>query len=135
MPLRNFALPTKRNALCDGVGNRQGNREQIKAMYIRLCQIIMIKFDRNLEERKIQIVLDQQELEEAFRNVLSELLDEREEKTKDARISRKEASKRLGKDVTTLIRWEKAHYITPIYIGKSVYYSERQIKDIEEGRI
>lgn len=89
---------------------------------------------KSCEERTL-LITTAPELETAIRNVLSQLLDEREEKSKDARISRKAASKRLGKDVTTLIRWEKAHYITPIYIGKSVYYSERQIKDIEGGRI
>lgn len=88
----------------------------------------------NSDDKRTLLITTAPELETAIRNVPSELLDEREEKSKDARISRKEASRRLGKDVTTLIRWEKAHYITPIYIGKSVYYSEREIMDLEQGR-
>ena len=106
------------------------------------CSAVVINFQNNSnmtefinsDDKRTLLITTAPELETAIRNVLSELLDEREEKSKDARISRKEASRRLGKDVTTLIRWEKAHYITPIYIGKSVYYSEREIIDLEQGR-
>ena len=108
----------------------------------RKCSAVVVNFKNysnmtefiNSDDKRTLLITTAPELETAIRNVLSELLDEREEKSKDARISRKEASRRLGKDVTTLIRWEKAHYITPIYIGKSVYYSEREIMDLEQGR-
>lgn len=74
------------------------------------------------------------DLETAVRNVLSELLDKREEESKDARISRKAACARLGKDMSTLRRWEKMHMLHPIYIGKCVYYSEHEVELIEAGK-
>ena len=74
------------------------------------------------------------DLETAVRTVLTELLDKREEESKDVRISRKAASARLGKDVSTLRRWEKQHMLHPICIGKAVYYMESEVKLIEEGK-
>ena len=53
----------------------------------------------------------------------------------DARISRAAACKRLGKTPSSLYRWEQAAKLHPIKIGRSTYYMEREIIDIEEGRI
>lgn len=75
------------------------------------------------------------ELEEAFRNVLSSFLTEREEKKKEALLTRKAVSERLNVDNSTLWRWDKANYLKPIRVGKAVYYKESDVIDIEEGRI
>lgn len=74
------------------------------------------------------------DLETAVRTVLSELLDKREDESKDVRITRKAACARLGKDVSTLRRWEKQHMLHPVYIGSSVYYMQSEVKLIEEGK-
>ena len=79
------------------------------------------------------LIASASDLETAVRNVLSELLDKRQEERKDRRITRKAACVRLGKDLSTLRRWEKQHMLHPIHIGKCVYYSEREIQSIEEG--
>ena len=84
-------------------------------------------------EEKTLLITTVPQLEQAFRSVLSELLDSREEESKDRRITRKETCKRLGKDVSTIRRWEKQHMLHPIYIGKCVCYAESEIKAIEEG--
>lgn len=81
------------------------------------------------------------ELETAFRNVLSQLLDQREqerlsreEKRLATKLSRGATAKRLQKDLSTLYRWEQAGLLHPIRIGRSVYYLESEIQMIEEGR-
>lgn len=80
-------------------------------------------------------MVHQEELTEALRSVVSELLAELEEKKKDALIAKKAVSERLNVDNSTLWRWEKSSYLKPVRIGKSVYYHESDVKDIEEGRI
>lgn len=85
------------------------------------------------EERKI-LVTTISDLETAFRNVLSDFLAEKQEEDTDARVSRTVTSKRLNKTPMTLTRWEKAGKIHPIKIGRTIYYSEKEVKAIEEGR-
>ena len=81
------------------------------------------------------------ELEAAFRNVLSQLLDEREQERQAreqlrlaTKLSRGATAKRLQKDLSTLYRWEQAGLLHPIRIGRSVFYLESEIQMIEEGR-
>lgn len=97
---------------------------------------------KNEEERTIQLVVTREDLEEVVRAVVSELLDEKEQERialeqsrKDAKITRDVACKRLGKDQSTLFRWEKAGMLHAIKIGRSVYYLESEIRGIEEGRL
>lgn len=85
-------------------------------------------------EEHTLFIASSSDLEAAVRNVLSELLDQRQEEHKDLRISRKAACARLGKDMSTLRRWEKQHMLHPIFIGKCVYYSEHEIELIEQGK-
>lgn len=90
---------------------------------------------RDIDKRNIQIVVSEDDLKEVFRTVLSDLLSEREEKKKDGRIARSAACKRLGKTPSSLYRWEQAGKLHPIKIGRDTYYWEREIVDIEEGRV
>ena len=94
----------KRNALCDGVHNasQTGGRE-------RLGQPGAGKQMFNLNDkqnRPIQIVLSPDDLEEAIRTVVSELLTQREVERADRRITRAAARERLHVDDTTLWRWD-----------------------------
>ena len=52
----------------------------------------------------------------------------------DVKVSRTATAKRLGKTPMTLTRWEQAGKIHPIKIGRSIYYLEREVKAIEEGK-
>lgn len=72
--------------------------------------------------------------ETAIRNVVSELLAEKRESDADVKVSRTATAKRLGKTPMTLTRWEQAGKIHSIKIGGSIYYLEREVKAIEEGR-
>lgn len=87
------------------------------------------------DNEHVVLMIPQEELTEALRSVVSELLAELEEKKKDALIAKKAVSERLNVDNSTLWRWEKSSYLKPVRIGKSVYYHESDVKDIEEGRI
>ena len=87
--------------------------------------------DKN--NRTIQIVLSPEDLEQAIRTVVSELLTQREEERADRRITRAAARSRLHVDDTTLWRWDKSGYLPAIRIGRAVYYRESDIKKIEEG--
>ena len=94
----------------------------------------MITINEN-EKRNIQIVVNQDDLKEAFLSVVSELLAKKEEESRDSRITKAAARERLKVDDTTLWRWDKCGYLKAIHIGRSVYYKESDIKRIEEGRI
>ncbi len=87
------------------------------------------------------VVISSADLENAFRRVLSDVLDQkeqeriaREEAQKNAKINRNVASERLKKDLSTLYRWEKAGMLHPIKVGRTVYYLEAEIRNIEQGR-
>lgn len=94
------------------------------------------------QERTIQLVVSREDLEEVVRTVVSELLDQKEqerrlqeEERRAAKITRNVASERLNKDLSTLYRWEKAGMLHPIKVGRTVYYLESEIHNIEAGRL
>lgn len=87
------------------------------------------------DQRTIQIVVSRDDLEEAIRTVVGEILAEKEEASRDARITKAAARERLKVDDTTLWRWDKCGYLKAIHIGRSVYYREADIKRLEEGRL
>ena len=73
------------------------------------------------------------DLETAIRNVVTELLAERQEAIEDVKVSRVATAKRLHKTPLTLTRWERAGKIHPIKIGRSIYYMESEVRLIEAG--
>lgn len=87
------------------------------------------------DQRTIQIVVSRDDLEEAIRTVVGEILAKKEEESVDARITKAAARERLKVDDTTLWRWDKCGYLKAIHIGRSVYYREADIKRLEEGRL
>ena len=94
----------------------------------------MFELNEN-DQRTIQIVVSRDDLEEAIRTVVGEILTEKEESSRDARITKAAARERLKVDDTTLWRWDKCGYLKAIHIGRSVYYREADIKRLEEGRL
>ena len=88
------------------------------------------------------LVVSAPDLEIAVWNVVSKLLDQKEqerrlqeEERRATKITRNVASERLNKDLSTLYRWEKAGMLHPIKVGRTVYYLETEIKNIEQGRM
>ena len=86
------------------------------------------------KEEKTVIVTTASDLEAAIRKVVVEIIEEKREVVISKKISRKATAQRLQKTPMTLTRWEKAGKIHPIKIGRSVYYMESEVKDIEEGK-
>lgn len=82
----------------------------------------------------VLIVLTASDLETVVRNVVSELLAEKQEANADVKVSRTATAKRLHKTPMTLTRWEKAGKIHPIKVGRSIYYMESEVKLIEAGK-
>lgn len=74
------------------------------------------------------------DLEAAIRNVVSELLAEKQESDADEKVSRTATAKRLHKTPMTLTRWEQAGKIHPIRVGRTIYYSEKEVRAIEQGK-
>lgn len=60
---------------------------------------------------------------------------EREKELKRAKISRKAAARRLGKDTSTLWRWDKSGYLKAHHQGASVFYWEADVRKIEDGEL
>lgn len=78
-------------------------------------------------------ILSASDLEEAFRRIAAQVQAERERELKRTKISRKAAAKRLGKDTSTLWRWDKSGYLKAYHQGASVFYWEADVKKIENG--
>jgi predicted DNA-binding transcriptional regulator AlpA len=76
------------------------------------------------EERLRQLI------EEAVSSAVAKLM----EPQSPVLVSRDEAAKRLGVDISTLWRWAKVGYL-PVAsrIGKHVYYTEESIRRLEAG--
>lgn len=83
----------------------------------------------------VQIVLSASELEQALRNVLSDLLARQEEQKQDSLVARNVVNERLHVDNSTLWRWDKTGYLKAIRIGRAVYYKESDVKRLEGGRL
>lgn len=78
--------------------------------------------------------MNEQDLEEAFRKIASELLSNQGEAKKEVRLTRAAVRERLNVDNSTLWRWDKIGYLKAIHIGRAVWYNESDVKNIEDGR-
>ncbi len=80
-------------------------------------------------------VLTASDLEEAFRRIADQVHAEREQELKGTKISRKAAARRLGKDTSTLWRWDKSGYLKAYHQGALVFYWEADVRKIENGEL
>lgn len=87
-----------------------------------------------LSEERTLLLLSAPDLENAIRNVVSEVLVAEREQNGDIKVSRAAAAKRLHKTPQTLTRWERAGKLHPIRVGRTIYYAEAEVKMIEDGR-
>lgn len=84
--------------------------------------------------QQIQLVISASDLETVIKGIVSETMGEISAASKDSKITRIAAIKRLGKSEATLWRWERSGYLVPVRQGKDVFYRESDIRAIEEGR-
>ena len=87
------------------------------------------------ENRNIQIVIGAEDLKEAIREMVSEMLAQKKEEQDSQLVRRNEVNKRLHVDNSTLWRWDRDGYLKAIRIGRSVFYKESDVKRLEEGRL
>ena len=73
-------------------------------------------------------------LERILRNLVNDLISEREEVKKETYISANQVSNLLGVSKSTLWRWEKENYLVPVRVGNKLRYKESEVKQLMEGK-
>lgn len=82
-----------------------------------------------------EIFLSVDELEAIIQGAVQTALDSREKKEGETiLVSRDEAARRLGVNVSTLWRWTKL-FLQPIKVGRRTFFTERSISLLEHGKI
>ena len=74
------------------------------------------------------------DLERILRNLVNDLISEREEVKKETYISANQVSNLLGVSKSTLWRWEKENYLVPVRVGNKLRYKESEAKQLMEGK-
>ena len=74
------------------------------------------------------------DLERILRNLVNDLISEREEVKKETYISANQVSNLLGVSKSTLWRWEKENYLVPVRVGNKLRYKESEVKQLMEGK-
>ena len=74
------------------------------------------------------------DLERILRNLVNDLISEREEVKKETYISANQVSNLLGVSKSTLWRWEKENYLVPVRVGNKLRYKESEVKQFMEGK-
>ena len=74
------------------------------------------------------------DLERILRNLVNDLISEREEVKKETYISANQVSNLLGVSKSTLWRWEKENYLVPVRVGNKLRYKESEVKHLMEGK-
>lgn len=59
---------------------------------------------------------------------------EAEMEARNRLIPRKEVAARLGVNYSTLWRWQQMHFLDAVYVGRKVFYKEKDLKTIENSR-
>lgn len=90
----------------------------------------------NLTERKVQYVIDRNDLEIVLRDIVSETISERGNASpvKERFLTAKQVAEKLGVTKTTLWRWEKENYLKPVRFGSKLRYRESDILALMEGQ-
>lgn len=68
------------------------------------------------------------------RTEVEEELEKRREEYGDTLVPKKDVQKMLGVDPSTLWRWEKAGYLTPVRIGVKVMYRKGELDRLVRSR-
>ena len=74
------------------------------------------------------------DLERILRDLVNDLISEREEVKKETYISANQVSNLLGVSKSTLWRWEKENYLVPVRVGNKLRYKESEVKQLMEGK-
>ena len=77
-------------------------------------------------------IISAADLERILRNLVNDLISEREEVKKETYISANQVSNLLGVSKSTLWRWEKENYLVPVRVGNKLRYKESEVKLLME---
>ena len=99
----------------------------------RVSFIIMYKPDAKFDDyTSVQYVISALDFENILRDVITEVLEEREEAQAEKYLSSNQTAKLLGVSKSTLWRWEKENYLVPIRVGNKLRYKESDVKHLME---
>lgn len=86
----------------------------------------------------IQLVIGANELKELasqlIEKVRGEFISEEDRKNQNTYLTTEAVCEMLGKTRSTLWRWEKAGYLVPIKVGKTLKYRLSDVLKIKEGK-
>ena len=82
----------------------------------------------------VMYMISAADLERILRNLVNDLISEREEVKKETYISANQVSNLLGVSKSTLWRWEKENYLVPVRVGNKLRYKESEVKQLMEGK-
>ncbi|MDE7025262.1 MAG: helix-turn-helix domain-containing protein [Paramuribaculum sp.] len=86
----------------------------------------------------LQLVIGANELKELARIIIDKVRDEftseEDRKNDNTYLTNEAACKMLGKSRGTLWRWEKAGYLIPVKVGKTLKYRLSDVLKIKEGK-
>ena len=72
-------------------------------------------------------IISAADLERILRNLVNDLISEREEVKKETYISANQVSNLLGVSKSTLWRWEKENYLVPVRVGNKLRYKAPKV--------
>ena len=86
----------------------------------------------------IQLVIGANDLKDLAQQIIAQVRDEfvseEERKNQNTYLTNEAACEMLGKSRGTLWRWEKAGYLTPVKVGKTLKYRLSDVLKIKEGK-
>jgi len=94
----------------------------------------MSLYDILNDSPNLNVTINGGQLIEAIDYAITKAKAEFSEESKPERLlNRNETSKKLGVDPSTMYRWNKSGYLTPVRVGARVMYRESDIERILEG--
>ncbi len=89
------------------------------------------------EDNNIQIVIKDSQLDYIVDKLWERMQDknrERDDEKRNSKVSKAKACEMLGKNATTLWRWEKEGYLVPVKVGSRNMYRLGDVQDIIDGK-
>ena len=81
------------------------------------------------DNKNVQIVVNRDDLKFMFTEWIQEELNKRTKK-QEVYLSRTKTALMLGVTLSTLWRWDKENYLTPVRVGGKVLYRESDIQKV-----
>lgn len=109
------------------------------SMYEEICSYfnsIIMNLNELIKSKtpNLQLVIGITDLKEFAIEIVDEVLSQNIEKEKEEKyLTTRETANKIGCDISTLWRWNKAGYLSSIKVGGKVRYRESDIRKVMEG--